>query len=132
VKPWNSTKTCEYSNAENISRLRKCLKGKALDAVEDLLAPDNVQNVMEVLEMCFGRPDMIFAALVEKVRRFPDVKENRLETLLELSHAVRNAVSTMKSLKCSGHLNNPTILKTKVHCTEAAGNASTQLGQRAG
>jgi len=39
------------------------------------------------------------------------VKENRFETLLELSNAVRNAVSTMKSLKCTGHLNNPTILK---------------------
>jgi hypothetical protein len=88
------------------------LKGKALEAVKDLLlTPDNLPTILDVLEMCFGRPDMIVKAIVEKVRKFPAVKENRFETLLELSNAVRNAVSTMKSLKCSGHLNNPTIME---------------------
>jgi hypothetical protein len=48
---------------------------------------------------------------LENVRKFPVVNESKFENLLELSNAVRNALSTMNSLKGTGHLNNPTIMK---------------------
>jgi hypothetical protein len=39
--------SCEFIDAENISRLRECLKGKALDAVKYLLlAPENVPAIL--------------------------------------------------------------------------------------
>ena len=52
----NSTKECGFTNAENLARLHKSLRGKAKDAVQALLTvPDNVPDVIRSL----GRSDAI-------------------------------------------------------------------------
>ena len=43
----SSIEDCGFSNAENMGRLRKCLKGKAIETVAAMLAvPDNLTRVM--------------------------------------------------------------------------------------
>ena len=50
-----STRECQFSDAENMARQRKALKGRAREAVSALLAlPGNVTNVMQTLQRRFG------------------------------------------------------------------------------
>ena len=67
-----STELCGFSEAENLLRLQRALIGEAKESVGHLLLlPDGLNEVMETLEVQFGRPDQIIEATVEKVRRMP-------------------------------------------------------------
>jgi len=53
----DSTSLFQYNNLQNLMRLRKCLVADAKETAASLLIyPDNVRNVMEELELRFGRP----------------------------------------------------------------------------
>ena len=103
----SSTEDCGFSNAENMGRLRKCLKGKARETVAAMLAvPDNLTMVMACLERRFGRPDVIVQALIKRARSLTSPKDGDMVGFIDLSNAVPNLVSTMQLLKSDGHLHN--------------------------
>ena len=105
-----STQECQFSNAENMARLRKALKGRVRVAVSALLAlPGNVTNVMQTLQRRFGRPDFIIQSLIEKAKGMPAVREGDLLSLIDFGNAVGSLVSTMDPLKSVGHLSNPEL-----------------------
>jgi hypothetical protein len=107
-----STKICEFSNVENISRLSKCLKGKAKETVKSLLTvPENVDRIIDTLKTNFGRPQYIIESLIEKVRKITPVKEGQWELFMDLSNAVTNTVTTIKNLEKKEYLMSPIILK---------------------
>lgn len=111
----NSTQFCQYSPAENLIRLQKCLKGEALRTVQCLLvSPDSVPAVIEKLRMRFGRPDQIIESLISKARELPPVKIEKLDSLVDLGIAVDNLASIIKSLQCWEHLCNPMLIKELV------------------
>lgn len=59
----NSTETCGFSNQENLDRLQNCLRGSALEAVRSrLLSADSVPDIIEVLRMLYGRPELIIGS----------------------------------------------------------------------
>ncbi|CAH1160045.1 unnamed protein product [Phaedon cochleariae] len=65
-----STKSCQFSGEENLIRPQKCLRGRARDIVKPLLiSSSNSDIIMELLEMNFGRPDIIISMLIEKARK---------------------------------------------------------------
>ena len=65
----HSTSTCGFTNAENLARLQKSLKGKAKALVQSLLAlPANVPRILSTLEMHYGRVDIIIETLIQKVQ----------------------------------------------------------------
>ena len=104
------------SDVENMDRLRKCLRGRAKDAVYSLLVvPANVSQVIEILEFSFGRPEQIVAALIQKAQKIQNPREDRPESLMDFSNAVLNMVTTMESLKRTGHLLNPQLLSDLVN-----------------
>ena len=108
----NTTKLCGLTNEENAMRLAKCLKGKAYDTVHSMLGiPDNVPMVIETLQMTFGRPDQIIKTMITKAKSLPTVTEDRPDSLLNLSNSVRGLVATMRTLKCTAYLMNPTLLE---------------------
>ncbi|XP_065092637.1 uncharacterized protein LOC135713450 [Ochlerotatus camptorhynchus] len=79
----NSTAMCGYSDAENLMRLQRCLKGSALEAVRsNLLIPASVPQVLSTLETLFGSPDRLLQSMLNKVRSVPAPKLERLETLV--------------------------------------------------
>ncbi|XP_055542826.1 uncharacterized protein LOC129728414 [Wyeomyia smithii] len=93
----NSTQMCGFSNEENMLRLRKCLKGRALEAVKyRLLHPSNVAGVMSTLKMLYGRPEAIVQAIVKKVRTLPSPNLDRLETVVNFALTVENLVATIQ------------------------------------
>ncbi|XP_055628587.1 uncharacterized protein LOC129770031 [Toxorhynchites rutilus septentrionalis] len=98
----NSTQMCGFSNEENMLRLRKCLKGRALEAVKcRLLHPFNVAGVMSTLKMLYGRPEAIIQAIVKNVRSLPSPNIDRLETVVNFALTVENLVATIQA--CEVH-----------------------------
>lgn len=110
-----STKFCQFSPAENLIRLQRCLKGEALKMVKCLLvSPDSVPIVIEQLRMRFGRPDQIIKNLITKARLLPSVRMDKLDSLIELGVAVNNLTATIMSLKCPTYLYNSILIEELV------------------
>eukprot|EP00117_Sycon_ciliatum_P015008 scpid75151/ scgid15043/ len=105
-----STRECEFSPSENMARLAKALKGKARNLVAGMLTvPDNVDQVISMLRLRFGNPDLIIQSLIKRTKELNSIKTVDLESIIELTSAVRNLVSTMELLEETDHLTNPQL-----------------------
>lgn len=94
----SSTQMCGFTNEENMLRLRKCLKGKALDAVRcRLLHPSNVNGVISTLRMLYGRPEAIIQASIRKIRSLPSPQIEKLDTVVNFALTVENLVATIEA-----------------------------------
>ncbi|XP_065091343.1 uncharacterized protein LOC135712305 [Ochlerotatus camptorhynchus] len=83
-----STQMCGYTDAENLMRLQRSLKGDARKSVSCfLLHPANVAEVMNTLHSLYGRPDTIIQTLLNEVRATPTPKPEKLETLINFGLA---------------------------------------------
>lgn len=101
-----------YSDTEMLLRLQESLTGKAKEAVQcQLSLPECIPTIMKTLEEFFGRPETIIYKQIEKIRNEPDVFEDKLETLVNLSFKVNNLVATLKAANHQAHLNNPTLVQ---------------------
>ncbi|XP_075167653.1 uncharacterized protein LOC142239764 [Haematobia irritans] len=110
----NSTEIAGYSDGENLMRLQSCLRGRAKELVKSkLLIPSMVNEIIQTLEMCFGRPEHILDSMIEKATKIPPLKD-RLDSLIEYALTVRNICSTMEACNLVAHLNNPMLVKTLV------------------
>ncbi|CAG7832023.1 unnamed protein product, partial [Allacma fusca] len=79
-----STQACNFSNDENLSRLQKCLRGKAKDMVQSLLVtPENVPEIMQTLEFNFGQAENIIGDLIVKAEAAVTVQENKPDSLID-------------------------------------------------
>lgn len=94
-----STQECKFSITENLARLQKCLRRKAKEAVQPSSSvPDNIDEVMMVLQMRFGPPELIVRSLIAQVSQVRAVRENNLDMLVDFASSVKNMVATMKLL----------------------------------
>uniref|UniRef100_A0A182NDP5 Uncharacterized protein n=1 Tax=Anopheles dirus TaxID=7168 RepID=A0A182NDP5_9DIPT len=97
-----STRLCGYSDGENMQRLREALKGQALKAVKRrLYYGENLPEVIETLNTMYGRPELVISTLLDKIRRTPVPKMERLETLVDYGLEVEEICATVRS---SGHM----------------------------
>lgn len=111
----SGTKTCQYTNADNLARLQKCLRGDAIKSVQCLLiSPNSVPMVIQQLKKRFGSPEHIIKSMMAKVRETPPVKAEKLESLIEFGIALQNLRGTIVSLSCPQHLSNPILLQELV------------------
>ncbi|XP_058464923.1 uncharacterized protein LOC131438730 [Malaya genurostris] len=111
----NSTALCGFSDAENMMRLQRSLRGNALEAVRsNLLMPNAVARVLSTLRMLYGRPELVVNALLEKVRSTPPPKAERLETLIAYGLVVQNLCSQLIASGQIAHLGNPCLLQELV------------------
>lgn len=107
-----TTEACGFTNAENMIRLRKCLKGKALEAVQcRLLVPSSVPAVIETLRLLFGRPELVIQTLIQKLRKEPAPQVDKLETLIAFAMSVQILCGVMEASGLMSHLCNPTLLQ---------------------
>ncbi|XP_049284605.1 uncharacterized protein LOC125764417 [Anopheles funestus] len=112
----NSTRRCGYSNWENMLRLQKCLKGPALETVRSrLVLPEAVPQVIEKLRKRFGRPVHLLKSLIEKVRRIPVPRMDKLESIIEYGEAVQCMVDHMVAAGERAHITNPLLLEEVVN-----------------
>ncbi|XP_062708688.1 uncharacterized protein LOC134288304 [Aedes albopictus] len=107
----NTTLACGYTSAENLARLQRSLKGDAYEAVRSrLLLPDTVPQVLNTLQLLYGRPELLINALLQKVRSVPAPKAEKLETLIEFGMAVQSLCDHLEAAGQHTHLSNPTLL----------------------
>ncbi|XP_053691700.1 uncharacterized protein LOC128740196 [Sabethes cyaneus] len=111
----SSTRMCGYSDEENLLRLQRSLKGKALDAVRSrLLHPSNLPGIMSTLKTLFGRPEMIVHSLVARIRDMPSPRAEKLNTLIDFGIAVQNVCATIKACGLDEYLCNVALLQELV------------------
>ncbi|CAG7830725.1 unnamed protein product, partial [Allacma fusca] len=107
-----STNSCRFANDENLSRLQKCLRGKARDVVQALLVtPENVPEILRTLEFHFGQPEDIIGSMIAKAEAAVIVREDKPELMMDFCSIVKNMVATMISLRKEEHLGNPMLVK---------------------
>lgn len=111
----NSTNLCGYSDAENLLRLKDCLKGRAKEAVKHrLLSPSEVPNIINTLRMLYGRPELILNVLLKNVKEIQPPKADKLETLVDYAMEVNSINATIESAQLHYHLSNPTLIQELV------------------
>ncbi|XP_059217620.1 uncharacterized protein LOC131994760 [Stomoxys calcitrans] len=107
-----STSTCCFSEAENLIRLQKSLKGEALYSVQHLLIhPSNVSAVIDILRMLYGQPEKILNSIKERINSSPKVDENNLQTLTHFAINVRSLIATIKAGNLPDEINNSFLLQ---------------------
>ncbi|XP_062712952.1 uncharacterized protein LOC134290030 [Aedes albopictus] len=110
-----STRICGYSDAENLMRLQRCLKGEARKAVNCfLLHPLNVQEILRTLCTLYGRPEAIIGTLLAEVRATPAPRSEKLETVINFGLAVRNLCAHLIATGQEMHLANPMLINELV------------------
>lgn len=111
----NSTLMCGYSDAENLMRLQRCLKGSAKEAVNSfLLHPSSVPRILNTLQTLFGRPEQMVNSLLGKIRAMPPPKPDRLDSMVSFGLAVQNFREFLRALGLESHLSNPTLMQELV------------------
>lgn len=107
-----TTKYFQYSDLQNILRLRNCLEGKANILVESLLvSSSNVGKILEILEFHFGRPDLLLHSQLDLVRAIRPITTRTLSELIGFAVKIMNLTFFLESIKNSSHyLYNPTLL----------------------
>jgi hypothetical protein len=70
-----TTKTCGYTDDENLLRLQKCLKGEAGKTVQALMVSSKNLQILDTLKLRFGQIRHIIEAMVEKAREIPAVRQ---------------------------------------------------------
>ncbi|XP_058828571.1 uncharacterized protein LOC131688382 [Topomyia yanbarensis] len=110
-----STATCGFSEAENLIRLQRSLKGFALESVRSsLLLPSGVPHVIQILRTLYGRPELLIRSLLEKIKCVPAPRHDRLETIMEFGLAVQNLVDHLAAAQQESHLSNPVLMQELV------------------
>ncbi|XP_062542160.1 uncharacterized protein LOC134210153 [Armigeres subalbatus] len=110
-----SSATCGYSDAENLVRLQRCLKGHALESVRSrLLLPASVPHVIQTLRTLYGRPELIIRSLMSKIQDVPAPRHDRLETIIEFGLSVQNFVDHMNAANQHNHQANPAFMQELV------------------
>lgn len=107
-----STAALGYSALQNIFRLQRCLEGDAKLAVESLLmSPDNLEDLIETLELRFGRPEQLCHDQITKIRELPQIREHQFEQLISFSSHVSNAVAFLNTDASRHVLTESSLLK---------------------
>lgn len=105
----DTTKLYNVSPAENLQRLRSCLKGEARDAVAALLyTATDPEVIMQTLEQCFGRPEVIIDRAIDDLKKMPKLGATANE-LNSFAIKLQNVICVLKTIDRRGYLYNPML-----------------------
>ncbi|XP_048487697.1 uncharacterized protein LOC125490997 [Plutella xylostella] len=103
-----------FTKIENVARLRKSLRGAALEAVSCLLISDpNPVVIIQGLERRFGRPEALILNELDKVKKLPKLAESPRDLCIFASK-LANIVATIEALKKPHFLYNPETERTVI------------------
>uniref|UniRef100_A0A182PWL6 Integrase catalytic domain-containing protein n=1 Tax=Anopheles epiroticus TaxID=199890 RepID=A0A182PWL6_9DIPT len=75
------------------------------------MLPGTVQEVLDTLKNHFGRPEVMVDALIQKIRKTPNIKVDKVDTIIEFGTAVKNACDYLRIAGLDDHLSDPTLMK---------------------
>jgi len=94
----NSSQVCKFTDYENINRLRKSLTGRAKECVQSLLlVPQNVNEIIDILRNRFGDCSHVVKMMIDKIRAFPVIKEDKYDRLITFYDMITNLIQTLLS-----------------------------------
>ncbi|XP_041974007.1 uncharacterized protein LOC121729533 [Aricia agestis] len=103
-----------FSHTENTMRLRRSLKGAALEAVESLLiSQPEPRAVIQALERRFGRPDTLAMGEIQKIKALGRLSDSPRELCI-FANKIANVVATLETLKKVHYMFNPELVKSIV------------------
>ncbi|XP_063368206.1 uncharacterized protein LOC134656578 [Cydia amplana] len=106
-----TTKRYEFSDYENMARLRNSLRGEARACVHHLLATASEPDlIIRILQKNFGRNDLIIDRALEELRRLPNVGTSALD-LNNFATKVANIVSTLIHVDKKNYGDNPLLIR---------------------
>lgn len=107
----SSTRLCQFSDRENISRLFKALRGQAREAVETLLSTaSTAEPIMELLKLNFGNKRHLAERILRDVYDLPSLQSGKID-IARFATRLRNAVSSFKSLEMPEYINSIDLLR---------------------
>ncbi|XP_055602322.1 uncharacterized protein LOC129751072 isoform X2 [Uranotaenia lowii] len=113
----NSSDSCGFTNDENLARLQRCLTGQALEAVKSKLQfPAAVPEIIEILKMLFGRPEILVYTMIKQLRSLPPPRHENLQSIITFGLAVKNAVDYLKTEQLREPLSDSTLLVGRKLC----------------
>ncbi len=96
-------------------RLKKALKGKALQAVKGrLLFPNQVSNVISRLTELFGRPVKIVTEIIANIRKIPRIGEDDMNGIMEMSFEVDNLCGIIEATEVTEYYHHSEWLQLAV------------------
>ncbi|XP_052750997.1 uncharacterized protein LOC128200723 [Galleria mellonella] len=106
-----STRVCQFSDSENLWRLRRALRGDAKEAVTDLLIGNtSPSDIMSALELRFGRSDIIIQYITTQIKKLPPLPTNYQQDIVNFSIKINNCVATLNTLKLHDYLRSPELV----------------------
>ncbi|CAG9114379.1 unnamed protein product [Plutella xylostella] len=104
----------EFTETENVARLRRSLRGRAKEAVENLLILNaRATDIMRALESRFGRPDSIAMSELDRLRALPRLTDNPRDVCVFASR-VLNVVASLRALDRIHYLYSPEATKITI------------------
>ncbi|KAJ0171072.1 hypothetical protein K1T71_013271 [Dendrolimus kikuchii] len=103
-----------FSAGENVARLRRSLRGAALEAVSALLITQTgPEDILKALERRFGRPDALVLGEMEKMKTWTRVTDSPRDLCL-FANKMANLVATIEVLNKPQYLHSPEMLRAAV------------------
>lgn len=91
-----STTVCGLTDAENLVRLQRSLRGEALEAVERIIVhPSCVAHAIFTLKVLYGQPEKNLYSLKNIIQSLPNVNPNKMETIINFAIHVKGLLSTI-------------------------------------
>ncbi|XP_075163137.1 uncharacterized protein LOC142235765 [Haematobia irritans] len=107
-----STAVCGLTDAENLIRLQRALRGEALEAVKRILVhPSCVSHAISILKVLYGQPDKILFALKSKIKSLSSVNPNKMESITNFAIHVKGLQSTIEACGLADELNDSSLLQ---------------------
>lgn len=91
-----TTQEGQFTEIENMQRLRKCLEGPARNCVEMILLTNDAEKVIKILQKNYGNKQTITKQIIDKAKNISAVTNNK--TFLQYSNEVENLTYTMKNI----------------------------------
>lgn len=103
-----------FTKIENLMRLKRSLRGTAKEAAQSLfIAELDPEQVMQHLEVRFGRVDALVLTEIEKMKGLAKLTDNPRDVCVFASR-VSNIVAVVKSIKKVHYLHSPETVKAVV------------------
>lgn len=107
-----STSVCGLTDAENLVRLQKSLRGDALQSVQHILIhPSCVPTAISTLKLLYGQPEKILHSLKMKIQSLPPINPNKLETITSFAVQIKGLEATIEACGLFDELNNSSLLQ---------------------
>lgn len=108
-----STQVCNFSNEENLWRLRKCLRGPAKDAVASLLITATApERIISTLELRFGNADTIISKIMLEIKKIPPMSPEYHKDIVVFSVKVQNFVAAVQAVGREEYLQGMNLVST--------------------